>query len=84
MISGDPKRADIIIAGGIVLHEIMSAVELGLFVCVAPRPARRLDGRSVAALLPRLRAHGIRMPTVPSRSSKSVRNTPTTSPIPAR
>jgi exopolyphosphatase / guanosine-5'-triphosphate,3'-diphosphate pyrophosphatase len=33
MISGDPKRADIIIAGGVVLHEIMSAIELDyLFV----------------------------------------------------
>jgi exopolyphosphatase/guanosine-5'-triphosphate,3'-diphosphate pyrophosphatase len=33
MISGDPKRADIIIAGGIVLEEIMSAVGLDyLFV----------------------------------------------------
>jgi exopolyphosphatase/guanosine-5'-triphosphate,3'-diphosphate pyrophosphatase len=33
MISGDPKRADIIIAGGIVLHEFMSAIELDyLFV----------------------------------------------------
>ena len=33
MISGDPKRADIIIAGGLVLHEIMVAVGLDyLFV----------------------------------------------------
>ena len=33
MISGDPKRADIIIAGGIVLHEVMAAIELDyLFV----------------------------------------------------
>ena len=33
MISGDPKRADIIVAGGIVLHEVMSAMELDyLFV----------------------------------------------------
>jgi exopolyphosphatase/guanosine-5'-triphosphate,3'-diphosphate pyrophosphatase len=33
MISGDPKRADIIIAGGVVLHEIMSAIGLDyLFV----------------------------------------------------
>ena len=33
MISGDPKRADIIVAGGIVLHEIMSAIDLDyLFV----------------------------------------------------
>jgi exopolyphosphatase / guanosine-5'-triphosphate,3'-diphosphate pyrophosphatase len=33
MISGDPKRADIIIAGGLVLHEIMSAIGLDyLFV----------------------------------------------------
>jgi exopolyphosphatase/guanosine-5'-triphosphate,3'-diphosphate pyrophosphatase len=33
MISGDPKRADIIVAGGIVLHEVMSAIELDyLFV----------------------------------------------------
>jgi exopolyphosphatase/guanosine-5'-triphosphate,3'-diphosphate pyrophosphatase len=33
MISGDPKRADIIIAGGLVLHEIMTAIGLDyLFV----------------------------------------------------
>jgi exopolyphosphatase/guanosine-5'-triphosphate,3'-diphosphate pyrophosphatase len=33
MISGDPKRADIIIAGGLVLHEIMTATGLDyLFV----------------------------------------------------
>jgi exopolyphosphatase / guanosine-5'-triphosphate,3'-diphosphate pyrophosphatase len=33
MISGDPKRADIIIAGGLVLHEIMAEVGLDyLFV----------------------------------------------------
>jgi exopolyphosphatase / guanosine-5'-triphosphate,3'-diphosphate pyrophosphatase len=33
MISGDPKRADIIVAGGLVLHEIMSAIDLDyLFV----------------------------------------------------
>ena len=33
MISGEPKRADIIIAGGIVLYEVMSAMELDyLFV----------------------------------------------------
>ena len=33
MISGDPKRADIIIAGCIVLHEIMAAIDLDyLFV----------------------------------------------------
>lgn len=32
-ISGDPKRADIIVAGGIVLHEIMAAIDLDyLFV----------------------------------------------------
>jgi exopolyphosphatase/guanosine-5'-triphosphate,3'-diphosphate pyrophosphatase len=28
MISGDPKRADIIVAGGLVLHELMAAVDL--------------------------------------------------------
>jgi exopolyphosphatase/guanosine-5'-triphosphate,3'-diphosphate pyrophosphatase len=33
MISGDPKRADIIVAGGVVLHEIMTAIGLDyLFV----------------------------------------------------
>jgi exopolyphosphatase / guanosine-5'-triphosphate,3'-diphosphate pyrophosphatase len=33
MISGDPKRADIIVAGGIMLHELMETVELDyLFV----------------------------------------------------
>jgi exopolyphosphatase/guanosine-5'-triphosphate,3'-diphosphate pyrophosphatase len=33
MISGDPKRADIIVAGGFVLHEIMTAIGLDyLFV----------------------------------------------------
>ena len=33
MISGDPKRADIIVAGGLVLHEIMAAIDLDyLFV----------------------------------------------------
>jgi exopolyphosphatase/guanosine-5'-triphosphate,3'-diphosphate pyrophosphatase len=33
MISGDPKRADIIVAGGLVLHEIMAAADLDyLFV----------------------------------------------------
>ena len=33
MISGDPRRADIIIAGGLVLHEIMAAIGLDyLFV----------------------------------------------------
>jgi len=33
MISGDPKRADIIVAGGLVLHEIMTAAGLDyLFV----------------------------------------------------
>jgi exopolyphosphatase/guanosine-5'-triphosphate,3'-diphosphate pyrophosphatase len=33
MISGDPKRADIIIAGGLVLHEVMCAIGLDyLFV----------------------------------------------------
>ena len=33
MISGDPKRADIIVAGGLVLHEIMAGVDLDyLFV----------------------------------------------------
>jgi exopolyphosphatase/guanosine-5'-triphosphate,3'-diphosphate pyrophosphatase len=33
MISGDPKRADIIVAGGLVLHQIMAAIGLDyLFV----------------------------------------------------
>ena len=33
MISGDPKRADIIVAGGLVLHEMMAEIRLDyLFV----------------------------------------------------
>ena len=47
MISGDPKRADIIIAGGCVLHEIMS--EIGLeYIFVSRRGLR--DGLMVDLL----------------------------------
>ena len=47
MISGDPKRADIIIAGGLVLHEIMSAVGLD-YLFVSRRGLR--DGLMVELL----------------------------------
>ena len=47
VISGDPKRADIILAGGIVLHEIMSAVELD-YIFVTGRGLR--DGLMVDLL----------------------------------
>jgi exopolyphosphatase/guanosine-5'-triphosphate,3'-diphosphate pyrophosphatase len=47
MISGDPKRADIIVAGGFVLHEIMS--EIGLdYIFVSRRGLR--DGLMVDLL----------------------------------
>lgn len=47
MISGDPKRADIIVAGGLVLHEIMS--EIGLdYIFVSGRGLR--DGLMVDLL----------------------------------
>ena len=47
MISGDPKRADIIVAGGLVLHEIMS--EIGLdYIFVSARGLR--DGLMVDLL----------------------------------
>jgi exopolyphosphatase/guanosine-5'-triphosphate,3'-diphosphate pyrophosphatase len=47
MISGDPKRADIIIAGGFVLHEVMS--EIGLeYLFVSQRGLR--DGLMVDLL----------------------------------
>jgi len=47
MISGDPKRADIIIAGGVVLYEIMSAIELD-YIFVSGRGLR--DGLMVDLL----------------------------------
>jgi exopolyphosphatase/guanosine-5'-triphosphate,3'-diphosphate pyrophosphatase len=46
-ISGDPKRADIIIAGGLVLHEVMTAVGLD-YLFVSPRGLR--DGLMVDLL----------------------------------
>jgi len=47
MISGDPKRADIIVAGGLALHEIMS--EIGLdYIFVSDRGLR--DGLMVDLL----------------------------------
>jgi exopolyphosphatase / guanosine-5'-triphosphate,3'-diphosphate pyrophosphatase len=47
MISGDPKRADIIIAGGLVLHEVMA--EIGLdYLFVSKRGLR--DGLMVDLL----------------------------------
>jgi exopolyphosphatase / guanosine-5'-triphosphate,3'-diphosphate pyrophosphatase len=47
MISGDPKRADIIVAGGIVLHEFMSAIDLD-YMFVSQRGLR--DGLMVDLL----------------------------------
>ncbi len=47
MISGDPKRADIIIAGGVVLHELMSAIGLE-YLFVSRRGLR--DGLMVGLL----------------------------------
>jgi len=47
MISGDPKRADIIVAGGLVLHEIMAAAGLD-YVFVSRRGLR--DGLMVDLL----------------------------------
>jgi exopolyphosphatase/guanosine-5'-triphosphate,3'-diphosphate pyrophosphatase len=47
MISGDPKRADIIIAGGFVLHEVMS--EIGLEYLFVSRRGLR-DGLMVDLL----------------------------------
>jgi exopolyphosphatase/guanosine-5'-triphosphate,3'-diphosphate pyrophosphatase len=47
MISGDPKRADIIIAGGVVLYEVMSAVDLD-YIFVSRRGLR--DGLMVDLL----------------------------------
>ena len=55
MISGDPKRADIIIAGGIVLHEIMAAVELE-YLFVSRRGLR--DGLMVDLLQRSYRGSG--------------------------
>ncbi len=55
MISGDPKRADIIIAGGIVLHEIMSAIELD-YLFVSRRGLR--DGLMVDLLQRSYRGSG--------------------------
>ena len=55
MISGDPKRADIIIAGGFVLHEIMS--EIGLeYIFVSRRGLR--DGLMVDLLQQRFSENG--------------------------
>lgn len=47
MISGDPKRADIIIAGGLVLHEVMAEVGLD-YLFVSKRGLR--DGLMVDLL----------------------------------
>ena len=55
MISGDPKRADIILAGGIVLHEIMSAIELD-YLFVSRRGLR--DGLMVDLLQRSYRGSG--------------------------
>lgn len=55
MISGDPKRADIIIAGGIVLYEIMT--EIGLeYIFVSRRGLR--DGLMVDLLQKRYSGSG--------------------------
>ena len=55
MISGDPKRADIIVAGGIVLYEIMSAIELD-YLFVSRRGLR--DGLMVDLLQRSYRGSG--------------------------
>jgi len=47
MISGDPKRADIIVAGGVVLYEFMSAIDLD-YIFVSRRGLR--DGLMVDLL----------------------------------
>jgi exopolyphosphatase/guanosine-5'-triphosphate,3'-diphosphate pyrophosphatase len=47
MISGDPKRADIIVAGGIALYEVMSAMDLD-YIFVSRRGLR--DGLMVDLL----------------------------------
>ena len=47
MISGDPKRADIIVAGGLVLHEVMAEVGLD-YLFVSKRGLR--DGLMVDLL----------------------------------
>ena len=47
MISGDPKRADIIVAGGVVLNEVMSAMDLD-YIFVSRRGLR--DGLTVDLL----------------------------------
>jgi exopolyphosphatase/guanosine-5'-triphosphate,3'-diphosphate pyrophosphatase len=55
MISGDPKRADIIVAGGVVLHEIMAAIELD-YLFVSRRGLR--DGLMVDLLQRSYRGSG--------------------------
>jgi exopolyphosphatase/guanosine-5'-triphosphate,3'-diphosphate pyrophosphatase len=55
MISGDPKRADIIVAGGFVLHEIMS--EIGLDYLFVSRRGLR-DGLMVDLLQQRFSESG--------------------------
>lgn len=55
MISGDPKRADIIIAGGLVLHEVMSEVGLD-YLFVSRRGLR--DGLMVDLLQRRYQGSG--------------------------
>jgi exopolyphosphatase/guanosine-5'-triphosphate,3'-diphosphate pyrophosphatase len=55
MISGDPKRADIIVAGGIVLYEIMSTIELD-YLFVSRRGLR--DGLMVDLLQRSYRGSG--------------------------
>ena len=55
MISGDPKRADIIIAGGFVLYEIMSAIGME-YIFVSRRGLR--DGLMVDLLQQRYSEQG--------------------------